>query len=107
MSNPIASPAFTGPAGFAVLVMWIEGQFTVMLTGPTELLVPGVSFVAEALAEFATVPQVAAVVGEVMCTWTSAPGVRVVEARTRWPEPLIVQEPVVFPGSIAQLRPEL
>src|SRR5436305_12993891 len=34
-------------------------------------------------------------------------GVRVVEARTRWPEPLIDQEPVVFGPSIDQLRPAL
>src|SRR5882672_7555983 len=65
-SNPISSPADTGPTGLAVFCTLMSGQLTVMLIGPEELLASAVeaSLVAEAEAVFATVPQVSEVVGE-------------------------------------------
>src|SRR5439155_641851 len=59
---PIGSPALTQEAS-ATLVMWMEAQFTVIGTGPTEAD-PSLEVVTEA--ELFTVPQVAEVVGEVM-----------------------------------------
>src|SRR5207237_1707476 len=65
-SKPMSSPDETGPAGFATFCTFTSGQLTVMLIGPAVLLASAVeaSFVAEAVALFATVPQVAEVVGE-------------------------------------------
>src|SRR5438093_902845 len=40
-----------------------------------------------------------------MCECTSAPDARLVEANTRWPEPLIAHEPFVLLPVFDQLRP--
>jgi hypothetical protein len=76
-SNPIWSPAETGPAGLAVFVIDTFGHRTV--TEAEELLfVVFVSLVAEMLAVLLTAPQLAADV--VAATWTDevAPAAKVV-----------------------------
>src|SRR5439155_13954932 len=72
MPNPMGSVALTGVAS-AVLVMVTVAQLTTIPTGPTEAE-PSLEVVTEA--ELLSVPQVAAVVGEVMWTWTEARAAR-------------------------------
>src|SRR5438093_1262628 len=62
MSNPMGSPAETGPTGLATLLTDRFGQFTVM-EAVTE---PDPSFVVEKLAVLLTDPHVPLVVGDVM-----------------------------------------
>src|SRR6266571_3935719 len=98
----MVSPALTVPWS-ATLVMVMTAQLTMIGIGPTEGL-PSLVVVAEA--ELLTVPQVAEVVGEVMWTWTEAPGARSTGPKCRTPA-VMVQVPVVAPASMLQLRPEL
>src|SRR5882672_8236443 len=85
----------------------MSGHCTVMLMGPAVLFASAVeaSFVAEAVALFATVPQVAEVVGEKMCTVLLAPGARSPKVQVNAPL-AIVQEAASAP-SVLQLNPLL
>src|SRR6266436_4161177 len=98
----MGSPALTVPWS-AVLVIVMLAQLTVIGTGP---MVGLPSLLVVALALLSTVPQVAAVVGEVMWTWTEAEGARSTGPKCRTPA-VMVQVPVVPPASMLQLRPAL
>ena len=78
-SKPMSSPAETGPTGFATLVTFTSGQFTVT-EAFAELLALSLafSFVAEAEALFATGPQLAEEVVACTCTLVLKPAAKVV-----------------------------
>src|SRR6266704_2638082 len=98
----MVSPALTVPWS-ATLVIVTTAQLTVIGIGPTEGLP---SFVVVTEAELLTVPQVAAVVGEVMWTWNETVGAR--STGPKWRTPVVmVQVPVVPPASMLQLSPTL
>src|SRR6266853_640031 len=98
----MVSPALTVPWS-AVLAMVTTAQLTMIGIGPA-LGLPPLGVVAEAV--LLTVPQVAAVVGEVMWTWKEAVGAR--STGPKWRTPVVmVQVPVVLAPSMLQLRPEL
>src|SRR5438093_852307 len=71
MSNPIVSPAETGPTGFAVLVTFTSGQFTASdaeaswLLATVGVVTPSLEAVTSAVLD--TVPQVAEVVVDTTC----------------------------------------
>src|SRR5712671_1836482 len=99
----MVSPALTDVAS-ATLVRARVAQLTVIATGPTDGL-PSFDELAAAL--LLTVPQVAAVVGLVMWTWTLAPAARstpLAPPKLRMP-PDRVHVPVVPAASIAQASP--
>src|SRR5260370_1364249 len=95
-------PALTVPWS-GVLMMVMSGQLTMIGIGPTFGLP---SLVVVTAAELLTVPQVAAVVGEVMWTWKEAP-----EARSTGPKLRFlagsVQLRVVLASSTLQLSAPL
>ena len=103
-SKPMSSPAETGPIGLATFCTLTSGQFTVMVTAPEELLpvAPAASLVAAVVAVFETVPQVADVVGEKMCTTLLVPGARLPKAQLKLV--VSVHAPASAP-SLLQLRP--
>src|SRR5688572_27712459 len=92
-------PALTA----ALPVFWIEtsGQFTVMVVGPAVLLP---SLVVVALALLLTVPQLAAVVGELRCTLALPAGA--IEPKLQVRTPAVIEQPSTA-GEIVQLVPAL
>jgi len=102
---PIESPALTAAAS-AVFVTEMSGHRTLILIGPEVLLARAdeASFVAEAVAVFATVPQLFAVVGEIMCTLALAPGAKSPKLQLSVPVEI---EHCALSGLSDQLRPAL
>src|SRR5258708_1072225 len=98
----MGSPALTVPWS-AVLVIVMLAQLTVIGTGP---MVGLPSLLVVALALLSTVPQVAAVVGEVIWTWTEPEGARSPRPNSRTP-PAMAQVPGGPPAAMLQLSPEL
>ena len=98
--NAAVSPASIVPWS-AVFRTDRSGQLIRMLTGPADGL-PSFELVAEAV--LLTTPQVAAVVGEEMCTVRLAPEARSPKSQLRTPD-AIPQSAAPVPPSIVQLRP--
>src|SRR5437016_1694581 len=83
-SNPIPSPAETGPAGLATLVTFTSGQLTVTeAVAVLFALALAASLAADAEAVLLTVPQFADEVVAFTCTVELAPAARVVGAYCR------------------------
>src|SRR6185436_7847668 len=98
--NPTWSAASTDWSS-ATLVTEMLGQFTVIVTSPDSA---PPSLVVLALAAFVTTPQVAAVVGEEMCTSADRPVPRSPKSQVR--TPLSIEQSAAFaPPSIDQFRP--
>src|SRR5438270_767108 len=92
-SKPMLSPALTGPAGLAVLVMWITAHCTSTLA----VAVSWPSLLAAPVAVLLTVAQSSLVVAEVMCTVASLATPRVpakLQPSTWVPAGPVIAQPV-------------